>query len=771
MPGHSDEGCRVGRWRSSCLMLATAAIAPAVALAQEAASGDRAPIIVTAPAALFDADDLPPITAQDIRRGGRSDLVSALPRSLPSLALADATTNPFQPVLTVRGFSVSALQGAAQGIAVYADGVRFNLPFGDTVDLALLPSVAIDTVELRDSSAVHGLNAQGGALLIRTRTGASAPGLGGAGWGGRYGEAGGEAEFGHKDGAWSVYLGIEGERETGWRRFSPSRRIAGLADLGYDDASGGIHLKVAAADGRLTGNGAAPIELLEADRRAVFTHPDLAEPTLLRVSAHPWLALGAGARLEGTLYGLHYRQRTLNGDAADIEQCEEAPGRLCLEVGDDEEVELRDTAGSPIADLLGGEGYGLINRSRTRSRALGALVQFVASPALAGRPAHLVAGLSIDRSRTRFGASSELGEIEEDRGVEGLGPIIAIPGGPLAPVELKAFARYLGLFAATTVPLADTLSAELALRWNRARIRLEDQLGTALDGDHRFTRLNPGIELDWEAAPGLDLRLGWHQTNRVPTPAELGCADPEAPCSLANFFVADPPLKQVVTGSWEAGAGWERGGLRLDLSLWRATSRDDIALIASDVRGRAYFANVARTRRQGGEVIARGGLTPWLTASAGYAFTDATFRSSFALSSPNNPAADAEGLIAVGPGDRLPNVARHRGLLSLDAAQGPWRLGVDLQAQSGLRYLGDEIGALGTTGAFATVALRGGWKLAPALELFGEVRNLTDTRAATFGLLGEVDEVELEEAPGAEDPRFQGPLAPRRWRIGVRARF
>ncbi len=771
MPVRGGIGPCQSRARRVCLLVASAALAPGAAMAQEAGSGDRAPIIVTAPAASLDADDLPPITAADIRRGGRSDLLSALPRSLPSLALGDATTNPFQPVLTVRGFSVSALQGAAQGIAVYADGVRFNLPFGDTVDLALLPSVAIDTVELRDSSAVHGLNAQGGALLIRTRTGASAPGLGGVGWGGRYGEAGGEAEFGLKDGPWSVYVGIEGERETGWRRFSPSRRVAGLADLGYDDARGGLHLKVAAADGRLTGNGAAPIELLEADRRAVFTHPDISEPTLLRVSAHPWVELGQGSRLEATLYGLSYRQRTLNGDAADIEECEVAPGLLCLEAGEDEEVELRDSAGRPIADTLGGEGYGLINRSRTRSRAVGALVQFVASPELAGRRADLVAGLSIDRSRTRFGASSELGEIEEDRGVEGLGPVIAIPGGPLAPVELTAFARYLGLFAAATVPLADALSAELALRWNRARIRLEDQLGSALDGDHRFTRLNPGIELDWEAAPGLDLRFGWHQSNRVPTPAELGCADPEAPCSLANFFVADPPLRQVVTGTWEAGAGWEQGGLRLDLSLWRANSRDDIALIASDVRGRAYFANVARTRRQGGELVARGRLTDWLEASAGYAFTDATFRSAFELNSPNNPAADAEGLIEVEPGDRLPNVARHRGLVSLDAAQGPWRLGVDVQAQSGVRYLGDEIGAFGTTGAFATVALRGGWRLAPALELFGEVRNLTDTRAATFGILGEVDEVELEEAPGDEDPRFQGPLAPRRWRIGVRARF
>ena len=42
---------------------------------------------------------------------------------------------------------------------------------------------------------------------------------------------------------------------------------------------------------------------------------------------------------------------------------------------------------------------------------------------------------------------------------------------------------------------------------------------------------------------------------------------------------------------------------------------------------------------------------------------------------------------------------------------------------------------------------------------------------ATFGTFGEVDEIELEEAPGASNPRAYGPGAPRRWQVGVKALF
>ena len=47
--------------------------------------------------------------------------------------------------------------------------------------------------------------------------------------------------------------------------------------------------------------------------------------------------------------------------------------------------------------------------------------------------------------------------------------------------------------------------------------------------------------------------VGYSEANRAPTPAELSCASPAAPCSLTNFFVGDPDLKQVVAHTVEAG--------------------------------------------------------------------------------------------------------------------------------------------------------------------------------------------------------------------------
>jgi outer membrane receptor protein involved in Fe transport len=51
------------------------------------------------------------------------------------------------------------------------------------------------------------------------------------------------------------------------------------------------------------------------------------------------------------------------------------------------------------------------------------------------------------------------------------------------------------------------------------------------------------------------------------------------------------------------------------------------------------------------------------------------------------------------------------------------------------------------------------------------LRNAFNRRYATVGTFSEVDEVELEEAPGASNPRAYGPGSPRRWYVGVKAAF
>jgi outer membrane receptor protein involved in Fe transport len=348
--------------------------------------------------------------------------------------------------------------------------------------------------------------------------------------------------------------------------------------------------------------------------------------------------------------------------------------------------------------------------------------------------------------------------------------VIDQPDGAIAPVSLVARTRYTGLFVSETLPIAPGLTLEAGLRWNEARIALDDRIGSALDGTHRFRRLNPGLELNWQSGPALKLRAGYAQSNRAPTPAELSCADEDAPCSLTNFFVADPPLKQVVAGSIELGAQGRAGSFDWLVTGYRTTSRDDIQFVASTTRGRAFFRNIGRTRRQGLEATL-GYRRGALSIRAGYAFTDATYRSPLLLNAADNPQADDQGRIAVQPGDRLPGVPRHRGTVAIDYAGEGWSLGGDVEAASGQYLFGDEANLERRTSPYFLANLRGSVRLAGALTMFAEVGNIFDTRYATFGAFGATDEVVLTEAPGASDPRSLGPGAPRRFTVGLSARF
>ncbi|MGI4877015.1 MAG: TonB-dependent receptor [Janthinobacterium lividum] len=692
---------------------------------------DMATIVVTAPG--IDRDASLSLDASSLTRGGTPDLLGALNREAAGLSLSDALGNPWQPELVFRGFVASPLQGGAQGLAVYVDGGRFNQPFGETVNFDLLPEVAIDRVSVDTANPVYGLNALGGAIIVATKTGRSAPGvrMSLAGGDARRGEA--SIEAGGSSGAFSAYAALTARHDGGWREHSPSTLYNGFGDIGWDGSGGGIHLKLIGADTDLTGNGASPVQLLAADRRAVFTYPDSTRNRYDRVSLHPWLSLSTETRIEASLYYQTLRQRTQNGDTADIAVCPDAPGALCL---DDD-------------PLIGSDGRGI-----------------------AGSESELVIGFSHDRSRTDFAATSVLGTVDASRDVSGIGPVIDQPDGTITPVGLVARTRYTGVFLNERAALLKGLSVELGLRWNEARIGLDDQIGTALDGRHRFDRLNPAIALDYTSGD-LRLRAGYAQTNRAPTPAELACADPAAPCSLTNFFVGDPALKQVVARTFEASAAG-RGtlGWSLDwrLAAYRTASDDDIQYVAAGVTGRAYFRNIGTTRRQGldaGVTATQGG---W-RVHAGYALTDATFQTALILNSPENPAADANGLIMVRPGDRIPGIPRQRGVVSVDYDGRGFTAGADVQAQSGQRLFGDEAGLLAPTAAFAVVNLRASVAVAGPLSLFAELSNVLDTHYATFGTLSPTADVALTEAPGATDPRSLGPGAPRRWLAGVRARF
>lgn len=740
------------------------------ALATGARAEEADAIVVTAPGGAIDLDEARGIDADAIARAGKPDLARALERGVPGLTLAEATGNPWQAAIGWRGFSASALQGAEQGLAVYLDGVRFNQPFGDVVLLDLVPEAALADAQLNEANPVLGRNALAGSLLLHTADGASLPGLRAEADLDSLGSTGGSVSAGLGDKADNALLVVEARRDRGWREASPSRLARGFAKLRHDAGAWGVEAQGLAAATHLTGNGVAPVELLAADWNAVFTRPDTTRTRFARAVLAPWIATGATGRVELRAHWQRLARRSANGDLADFGPCDAAPGQLCL--GDEDEGfgEALLSGGAPVAADPAVDDYAVFNRGAERTRSTGAMLQWLDERETANGTRRLAVGASWEHARTRFVAHTELGALEDDRSVEPLGLALTSAEGGITPVDVVSRMTDLALFASASLPLTRALGLEAGLRWATNGVRLDDRLGTALDGSHRFRRLNPSVELDYALGEGLRASAGFAMTSRNPTPAELSCADPDAPCTLANFFIADPPLKAVTARNWHAGVSGEAAGLSWRVNGWRSDTRNDIRMIASGVRGRAYFANLGASRRQGIEASAQWQRGGW-RLGANYALTDARFRAAFLVSSPANPAADEDGQVAVRRGDRLPGVARHA--LDLAAGRGGrgWSIDATLRVRSGQVLLGDEGNDNARTPAYAVLDLFGRLDLAPGLTLTAELRNALGRRYATLGTFAEIDEIELAEAPGAEDPRAYAPGAPRRLTVSIQARF
>lgn len=715
------------------------------------------------------------LSAADLAREGRPDLVDSLVRLSAGVTVNDTQGNPFAPDVQYRGFTASPLVGTPQGLAVHQNGVRINEAFGDTVNWDLIPANAIRSVDLLGSSPLFGLNAIGGALALRMKTGFDSPGARIDISGGSWGRAAVGLEYGRQVGNAAAYLAVEGLNDDGWRFASPSRLRRLYGDVGLRGERATLNLSVGAGSNALGGNGPAPVQLLSADRRSIFTYPDRTYNRMVTLQARGTYEIAAAWSLEANAYVRSFRQRTLNADLTEAERCDDddLAGLLCTDAGQP----LRTTGGGTIgADLLGDAAPGAVNRTGTNSLGAGGTAQIVSTEPILGRPARLVLGASYDHAGTDFQGSSEFGGVTADRTVAGSGLILDTPGSGIAPVQLKTTTAYWGIFGTGTLELTPRLSATLGGRFNTARIELRDQLGTALNGDHSYSRFNPAAGLTWRVLDRVTAYAGYAEANRAPTPAELACADPLQPCTLGAFFLSDPSLKQVVSRTVETGLrgtlppGWLGGRATWNIGLFRTELSDDILLVQSEIQGRGYFQNAGDTRRQGIEA-GLGWRNERLSLALDYALIDATFRTAQRLPSPNNPYAGPDGAIPVQPGDRIPGIPRQR--LRLDAewrVTEAWRLGGTLIVNDSQYLRGDEANLLKPLAAYAVVNLRTSLTIAPGIEAYGLVRNLFDQRFSTFGTLYNLETASALNL-GLTDPRTVTPGLPRAFYGGLRFTF
>lgn len=703
------------------------------------------------------------LTSEALERTGGTTIGERLALGAQSVHLNEATTNPFQPDIQFRGFVGSPLLGLPQGMAVYQNGVRLNEPFGDTVNWDLVPNNAVAGITLMPgSNPLFGLNAIGGALSVQTKTGFSHPGHSIDYSGGSFGRNSVSAATGGHNRQFGYFLAGTVLSESGWRTESPSRVRQLFGDIEWQRQSTTMNLTVSSAGNRLIGNGAAPVQLLDEDRSAVFTFPDETKTRMTLVTLRGRHRATPTVALDGMAFYRRATVRTFNGDDSDYDECalEAFEELLCSDEGDGEPVEDQFERFIEVDD--DDEFDATNNTSSTGTHGWGGAVQATITKAVSGRPNHFVTGVTFDGGRSRYEADTEIARLTDARGTTGTGLF-----DEEAVVRLRTKVAHVGAYVADFWTPVSNLTLMGAARFNRSTIRLRDQAGDDLNGDHVFSRVNPAVGATFVVAPTLTAFGSVSLSSRAPAPSELSCADPEDPCRLPNAFVADPPLEQVVARTTEVGVRGRLASVSWNASVFRTASQDDIMFISSGpLTNTGHFENVGDTNRTGFEVGVSNGSSPvrWMAA---YTFVRAEFGTPLTLSSPNHPD-ERDGEIAVEAGDQLPGVPRHNLKVGLSGTAKRLTLGGTLWATSSQYLRGDEANLLPALDGFAVVNLSASYTVSPYVRLNARATNVLGTEYATFGVLGEADEVLGDEY---DDPRFVSPAAPRGVWVGLTVSF
>ena len=766
-----------------------------------------------------------------LRAGNSPSVQEGVAQQAPSVNLVDVTGNPFNKELFFRGFQSSQQNGAPQGLAVYQNGVRVNEAFGDTVNFEFIPSAAIDRTDIWTNNPIFGLNALGGALSFQTKSGFTFQGVELEAQAGSFGRYEGSAQWGTQVGNWAGYIALEGARDGGWRDFSKSNVKRVFGDVGYKTDSAEIHLNMTYADSSLGVVGPTPFELLSERRRNVYTGDQINDNKMGMLNLTGKFDVTDAWSIQSNAYYRRYESDRVDGNDTDARPCpEDGPyaGFLCLEADDlgltdaqankrknADRLVLRDpVTGRPIRntfyptdedDFGPGTTPGSIERSRTRTDSAGGTLQATNETEVFGRKNHFVVGAAYDFGKTDFRGFSELCLIPADLQCEGTGQFYftTIPGG-IIPVDVTARNHYLGLYATDTLDLTDRLSATIGARWNYAKVVIDDKsqytplnaqgnvFGPGLDASHAFDKFNPLAGLTYKITPEITGFVSVSQTNRAPTPLELGCSNPAIPCPLESTLVSDPPLKQVVTRTGEAGfrGKHEFSGAALNWSagVYRANNTDDILNVPSEITGRGYFLNAGKTRRQGVELAAQLMTEKW-AIYANYAYVDATFRKAVNLASPNNPGSEGygedeedearapaspiapleDGEIRVSKGDRLSGIPDHQFKAGAAFRVTPkWTVGADATIQSGQFFLGDESNQQKKLPGFGVVNLNTSYQVTEEIRLFGGVRNVFNKKYETYGTFFETGDIGFL---GLTDPRSVTPARPIAVYGGLNYRF
>jgi outer membrane receptor protein involved in Fe transport len=729
----------------------------------------------------MDVDKVPAsvnaVGAAQIARTGSLNIADALQQQVPGIIVSDVSGNPFQPGIQFRGFVASPVAGTPQGLAVYQNGVRINEAFGDTVNWDLIPTAAIRSVTVVTNNPAFGLNALGGAVNVQMKNGFNYQGAEINTMGGSFGRLQSSAQWGKQVDNFAVYGALEGLHDGGFRNFSASTVRRFYGDVGYRNDSSEFHLNMGVASNNFGATATVPVELLQNYWGATYTTPQTTANRVGYLNLTGKVEATPTWTVEGSAHVRVFQQKTVDGNPSATQPCAADQTLLCF---NDDSAPANGLNGLQLANPFPDNAVlGQIDRTTTRSVTTGATLQATNTDQLFGHNNQFMVGASFDSGVTRFGASSELGTIGPNYVVSGSGIYLGPSGDPVSigPVALRTTNRYSGFYAQDTFDVTEAFSLTGGGRFNHARIQLEDQIGTELNGEHTFTRFNPMIGGTYKITSGLTAYAGYSEANRAPTPLELACADPARPCLIAAFLVSDPPLKQVVSRTVEFGLRGTRelniGTLGWKIGAFRATNTDDILAIPSpELQGFGYFQNVGSTRRQG--IEAQVNLTSkTLQLYASYALVDARFLDALQVGS-HSPFADANGNVQIVPGNRIPAIPRNRIKFGFDySVSDAFKVGGDALFVDSQYFVGDESNQAQRLPSYAVFNLHASYQINKTFQVYARADNVFDNRYATYGTFFETGNVPNFANGGAPftDARSVSPARPRAFYAGLKATF
>ncbi|MFT3731876.1 MAG: TonB-dependent receptor [Hyphomicrobium sp.] len=740
------------------------------------------------------------ITSSDIARDHSVIPQDVLNNRIPGVVVDDLQGNSFQTGIQYRGFEASPVNGLPQGLAVYQNGVRINEAFGDTVNWDFIPQNAIADMTVMSSNPIFGLNAIGGSVNITMKDGFNFHGADIDTRFGSFGRKQVSTEAGVQSGNWAAYGAFEAIDDDGFRDFSSATERRGYLDLGVRGDGAEFHFNSTIASGQVGVTAAVPEELLDfAGRSRTFTSPQVTDNDMQMYSLNGVVQVTPETAVSGVTYYRHFKQSHIDGNISEFDDCATPNSfgtSLCTEDG------------APIYGLgpngelnginnLGAYGVlGSIDRTGQNADSFGVSLQAANKSDLFGHRNQFIVGSSYDHGHVAYTASSQLGTFLPKYVVAGTGPILSgdpslgdLDASEVTPRSLTTLNDYFGIYFLDAFDVTDRLTITAGGRFNYARIQIENTGEPSLDalnGVNTYNRFNPSAGFTYKITPDVSFYGGYSEANRAPTASEIACSDPENPCIIESALASDPPLKQVVTRTWELGfrgsdISWS-GKERFDwgLAWFRALNSDDIIQIADQQQGRGYFANAGLTQRQGVELNASYRNERWFLYGS-YAFIDATYQSTNIIPSENNPKIttpcssfgiggdddddggddDDDMCMKIKPGDRIPGVPQHRFKAGFDYKITPkWTFGADLIAASSQFFYGDDSNVDKPLGGYTKVNLHTSYDVTDHIQIYGLIDNLFDQQYGIYGTYFNTG-LAQEAGPGAggsggPDPSLKG---------------